>query len=247
MEIVVISYDSIVFISFSAEEMKFYEEKFRSLVSATLKETEKLSETYGEKEITSQLFVNITNSLLIDIKHGGCIDQYLDGKSIRSMFLTLKKCWSFIHYSLLEYIISDLGFASTTLQEDMRLYTEDINQFMERTTVKKLLERYPCGDIQHSNAHQVRIGVDRNSSEWTLKHVMELKEKICSNMLLSDCAMTLACMEEGSVWTTWYVSDSLAYQIAAAVHSYRGSFFEMNRVLKLELDGISLYQSTTSG
>lgn len=173
-------------------------------------------------------------------------DDLIAAKNIEKVFVILSQLWSFLDFKLLKFII-DFDFISEDLQEYMNVYSERFSHTAETAKVKQLAHAFECYSTHHSNSHNVTIGVDQNISDWTIAHMMVLKEDLCKETMVFDCAMTVACVKEGSIWITWHVSELTASQLQSAVPRYSGSFFKEYRVLKLEVDGVTLYKPDSPG
>lgn len=231
-----------------AEQLVQLKDDFKLLVTATLRSLMFSNETALETLMwfRNQLFTEPNVKFRYGSWITGNMKRLVKIESMEEMFASLGELWSFLDPDLLRVVINDFGFASDKLKEDARLYMENFDRITKTAKVNELIQVFPSSSHHRDNSHNVTIGVNQNSSEWTIADIVKLKEDLCREMMLIDCAMTVASLKEGSIWVTWHVSDMIASQLPAVVTKYSRLFFKDYQVLELEVDGVILYKSKPS-
>jgi hypothetical protein len=109
--------------------------------------------------------------------------------SISELFLHLNPLFSFIDYSLLEYIIKVFG--STSLKDRMKCYCHEVRNFMSQTTVQQLIDYWPHETEIAPNISKMIATIARDPRTCTLVELDAIRRHVCIRARLFDviCAV----------------------------------------------------------
>ncbi len=227
-----------------ADEVQHFDTRFVKLQETALNEltenkvsvshfVEKLMILPGPKKYQNEDFVKKNFSL------------FEKAESIRKIFLYLTFYLSFIDFSLLEHIIEQFG--SERLKEDMSRYAQDMTQFKARTTISDALKHLPKPKLSDQGSppegfSQLTVKFGGDVKNKTLEYLDKYRKKYADELLLSHFAFFLFEVRESSLLVTWLVPTALETTISENVQKMV-SFFVINNVLELSLNGKYLYHS----
>ena len=160
-------------------------------------------------------------------------------ESIESIFVHLSFYLSFIDFSLLEHIIEQ--FCSDSLKRDMSSYAKDMRQFRMNTPVSEALDHLPRNSDPPAGYSRLKAKLDFDVKTATLEDVDTYRKRFASDFALSQLALSLFDLQESSLLVTWLVPAAVGAVISDQVQKKSSSFFLINNILKLSLEGECLY------
>ncbi len=166
-------------------------------------------------------------------------------ESIESIFAHLSFYLSYIDFCLLEHII--ITFGSEFLKETMSCYVKDMREFRKRTTISQALPYIYKRDILPSpDISRITVKISLDIEVATLEDLDEYRKSFANRFLLSHLAFLLANVQDGSLLVTWLVPIVVgAYIRDEMKDETSSSFFILNNILNLSLDGEQLYPAPT--
>ncbi len=182
--------------------------------------------------------------------HSGFLQQNRErifvAKSVEEIFnVLLNPYWSFLDFSLLEYLVRELG--SFKLQTKVSDYRSELTRFKKMATVFQVaLLSYPI--VQPPpKACKLSMVLQKNASEFTLEELDKLRERFCSVVLLSNLTMIITDVNESPVRVTWFLPAAAASHVTAAIRFNSRSFFNKHEILRIELDRASPFVQRITG
>ena len=166
--------------------------------------------------------------------------HFEDCRSIEGVFLKLNTYWNYLNMDILANLITK--FSLKCLYTQLSRYEEELEHFMERTTLR---EYYEVEADQEQK--EVPEGFTKLVSKhiWErpiyLKMVDEFRRRFARIYNLHACAVILVSMDIGSVVITMMVPESLV----AMVNSTGTEFFKEHGIVHLQLNGTCVYEQAS--
>ena len=115
---------------------------------------------------------------------------------------------SFMDYGLTKHIIDQFG--SNTLKKEMNDYSEDVVQFMKKTTVKQLMDYWPGPQEIPQNYTRLMVTINEDPKTYTLYEVDQLRKLYCSELKMSTLTFkTIGLKMSNSFIVEWLVPSAL--------------------------------------
>ncbi len=160
-------------------------------------------------------------------------------ESIEDIFLDLNLYLSYIDFSLLEHIIEQFG--SDSLKQNMSNYAKDMRKFKTNTPISEALDHLPRNQDPSVGYSRLTVKFKFDAHTTTLEDLDTYRKRFASEFLLSQLALFLSGLQEGSLLVTWLVPAAVGEMISDQVQKKSYSFFLSNSILKLSLEGERLY------
>ena len=162
--------------------------------------------------------------------------HFEDCRSIGGVFLKLNTYWNYLNMDILAHLITK--FSLRCLYSQLRAYKEELEQFMERTTLREYYEV----EADHEQTEAPEGFTELVSKHnWErpiyLKKVDEFRRKLARKYNLHACAVILVSMDIGSVVITMMVPES----VVVMVNSTGTEFFKEHGIVHLQLNGTCVY------
>ena len=165
-------------------------------------------------------------------------------KSISELFLHLNPLFSFLDYSLLEYIIKVFG--STSIKDRMKSYCHEIRNFMSRTTVQQLIDYWPREEEIAPNISKMVATIEKDPQTCNLVELDAIRRKICIRARLFDVICAVVSIKNShSFLVTWGVPSVLAPDMIKSLELADGSFFSENDINTLSVGDKLVYSPLT--
>ena len=227
-----------------AAEIEDFEDQFRKLHRNT--RLELINGSTDTKEVLEALTL-----LPIKLKseYENAIQSMLPTLScqqgVNELFLHLNPLLSFIDYGLLEYIVK--VFCSDNLKDDMRSYRNDMQTFMEQTTIEQLIGHIPGQHQIPKTFSLLEAKIGQDAGKCTLKKVNAIRVRYCGEVKLSKIIFHLvAITKSNSFIVKWVVPSVIVADLIASTRTIERSFFQENAIISLSLNKTWLYDETTS-
>ena len=161
---------------------------------------------------------------------------------ISELFLHLNPLFSFIDYTLLEYIINEFG--SAPLKEKMQSYSREIQNFMNQTTVQQLIDYWPCNEESMPNVSKMVANIDKDPQQCKLSELDALRKRICISMRLSDiiCAIVSVCKSQSFI-VVWRLPSILSQNVIECICKIGKKFFKIENIDLISIDNEQVYCS----
>ena len=134
-------------------------------------------------ELTLEYKKSIDNKLL-DLRREAVVDDF---------FYHLNPLINFLSYSLIKYIIDQFG--SNTLKKMINDYSEDVVQFMKKTTVKQLMDYWPGQQEIPPNFSKLKAKIYEDPTTYTLYQLDQLRKRYCCELKLTDLVFVIIGLE----------------------------------------------------
>ena len=165
---------------------------------------------------------------------------FAECKSIEGVFRNLNMYWNYMNIGILEHLIKK--FSLECLYTQLKVYEEELEYFMERTTLTEYYEveadkqkiKPPDGFIELVSEHNWEQPI-------YLKDVDEFRREVARKYDLHTCAVILVSMDIGSVVITMMVPES----VVAMVNSTGTEFFKEHGIVHLQLNGTCVYKQAS--
>ena len=175
-------------------------------------------------------------------------EQYLEKKypifknadSINDIFFLLSLYISFIDYSLLEHIIKHFG--SPELNDKMRQYALDMEQFRKKTTVSAIIPHLSGRPEPPPEYIKMKIGLDFDASECTLEELEQIRVKLGREFSLSKYVFFLHQLNTSSIVVVCLIPTEFAGRLKEhARQTSTETFFKEVKLMDLTVDMECLY------
>ena len=164
---------------------------------------------------------------------------------ITTLFNRLNPLFTFIDYGLLQHLISNLG--STELKEDMTSYIDEVQEFMQETTVGDVIDHWPGDEEAHANYSKLRVKFKDDPKTYTLERLNNFRRKFCSRVRLSDFIFGLISLEPSeSFFISWLLPTVVVPKLMKSVRQIEHSFYELQHILSITVDQEQLYPSASA-
>ena len=160
--------------------------------------------------------------------------------NIRQIFHYLNPHLTFIDYGLLEHLIEHHG--SNTLKRDMSKYIDEVQKFMEKTTVEQLIDSdWPSHSEIPPHLQELRALIDEDPKKYTLKKLNTLRKSICAEVSLSETVlMFIGVARRSSFILSLAIPSILLSKLNFALGSL-GVFYEKVHILSITVGKQCLY------
>ena len=166
---------------------------------------------------------------------------------IDNLFLRLNPLFTFIDFKLLQHLISKFG--SQELKTDMTMYAEKVQLFMKVTTISDLIDYWP-GPKEPLIDHSVlKTKFEDDPKSYTLEKLDHFRNHFYSELRLSEfvsVSILVSLKHANSFVAMWFVPTVVVPKLIEAFSRMDRTFFQIERVLELSLDGKTLYQRSSS-
>ena len=141
---------------------------------------------------------------------------------------------SFIDYGLLEHIITIFG--SDDLKKDIKTYGNDIQAFMDETTIKQLIDHLPGKLEAPPNFELLKAKIDKDASACTLAEIDCKRRRLCGEVKLSDIVFRLIALEDSTSFIISFIVPSvLLPDIIESSGKLDNSFFQRESIAYLSV------------
>ena len=149
---------------------------------------------------------------------------------------------SFIDYGLLEHIITIFG--SDDLKKDIKTYGNDIQAFMDETTIKQLIDHLPGKLEAPPNFELLKAKIDKDASACTLAEIDCKRRRLCGEVKLSDIVFRLIALEDSTSFIISFIVPSvLLPDIIESSGKLDNSFFQRESIAYLSVGNRWVYHS----
>ena len=219
-------------------QVKYFDEKFRSLVNKAYQEMREME--------PSDFLAQVTNLPLYSRpEHRTFIEEKLmdipPPVTFVKIWSLLNLYWSFLNYGLLEHVMSISG--SKDLKHRMHDYIEELSEFKKRTRLCDFIDSWPCKD-HRSLENKLRKVVIKMRLEWTqctLQNVESFMAALVQKFYLPEFDMILQSAERGCVCVTWLTSTSTATLLQQNLANIETEFFKEHSIDAVTVDGQDIY------
>ena len=147
---------------------------------------------------------------------------------------------SFIDYGLLEHIITIFG--SDDLKKDIKTYGNDIQAFMEETTIKQLIDHLPGKLEALPNFEVLTAKIGKDASACTLAEIDSKRRRLCGEVKLSDIVFRLIALEESNSFIISFIVPSvLLPDVFESARKLDDSFFQRESIAYLSVGNRWVY------
>ena len=165
-------------------------------------------------------------------------------ESISELFLHLNPLFSFLDYSLLEYIIEVFG--STSLKDRMKCYSREVRNFMSHTTVQQLIDYWPCEEEIAPNVSKMVATIKRDPQTCNLVELDTIRRNVCIRARLFDVICAVVSVKNShSFIVIWDVPSILAPDMIKSLELADGDFFSENDIRTLSVGNKLVYSPLT--
>ena len=173
-------------------------------------------------ELTLEYKKAIDNKLR-DLRREAVVDDF---------FYHLNPLINFLSYGLLKHIIDQFG--SDTLKMEMNEYSEDVVQFMKKTTVKQLMDYWPGQQEIPPNFLKLQAKIDEDPTTYTLYQLDQLRKRYCCVLKLTDLVFVIIGLETtNSFIVEWLVPSALVPKLVESARNLDGGFYLRERILRV--------------
>ena len=180
--------------------------------------------------------------------------QVLDTISdIDEMFYTLskdKKIWSYYNYYLLKAIIEEFASEDQELNTGMTNYLNNLAGFHTSTALSAYLETRGHLELEDGQNFaltdelfcQLRVKLEVNVNEKSMKYVEDLWASLCKVFALPPCSLLLGEMAKSSLQIAFYFPISQKDKISHQIHD-NDAFFKEHNIVEVRINGTLIYSS----
>ena len=135
-------------------------------------------------------------------------------------------------YELLDYMIKEFG--SVSLNEDMKIYRDDMQVFMKQTTIKELIDCLPGQRETPPNFEVLKAKIGKDASICTLDRINILRKRFCAEVRLSEVVFCLIALEDSNSFIIcWLVPSVLVPDLIKAAREIKENFFNTESIISL--------------
>ena len=196
-------------------------------------------------KITTDDLIGFLTSLPIALRNDfqpfivGNLEELERVDSISKVFRRLNPHFTFIDYSLLEYIIKKFG--SSQLKSDMSMYIVKVQIFINETTVQELMDHWPGVREIPPHFEELRAVIKEDPSSYTLRQLDDLRKRFCNVTLLSKTVLILiGIRRRSSFLLRWIIPSALLPHLKLVIGKLN-RFFHVEQIYSLTHDGQQLY------
>ena len=156
-------------------------------------------------------------------------------EKVSDLFLYLNPPVSFLDYGLTEYIINTFG--SKNLKKMMKEYSEDVVEFMKKTTVKTLLDYLPGPQTIPQGYTTMKATIDEDPKTYTLYDVDQLRKHLCDELKLDPLVFkTNGLKMANSFIIEWLVPSVFDKSLLESAGQLDLEFYNREHVLEMACD-----------
>ena len=160
--------------------------------------------------------------------------------TIDQVMYWINPLFTYIDYNLLNYLASKFG--SVQLQAEMSSYIEDVQAFMQKTTVKKVMQHWRGKKISSEEFSELWIKIKANPETFTLQQLQEFRDKYCATIQLSKVLSSIkSLIPASSFFIVLLVPTATTIEAEKAIDFYREQ-----QVCMVVLDNKLLYISDST-
>ena len=170
-----------------------------------------------------------------------------EATTIEGVFAILTSYLSYLDYSLLEHIIKEFG--SESLKSQMKVYARDTKKFRMNTTISSIIPHTPGRlDLQEQKKgfSTLKIKLNFDPDTMTLEDLNEQRKQLASEFLLSEFALLMTRLSEGSVHVDWLIPKSIVSFLKQSMKDKSDSAILKLQILRFSIDQNVLYPPMTN-
>ena len=198
------------------------------------------------KKVTIEAFLKSLPKMPFSIKaeHKQYLEKnyriFKSADSIDDIFFLLSLYISFIDYSLLEHIIKHFG--SPELNDKMRQYALDMEQFRKKTTVSAIIPHLSGRPEPPPDYIKMKIGLDFDANECTLEELEQIRVELGREFSLSKYVFFLRQLNMSSIVVICLIPTEFAGRLKEhARQTSTKRFFKEIKLMNLTVDMECLY------
>ena len=162
--------------------------------------------------------------------------------SVSMLFIQLSFNFTFIDHGLLEHLIKTFG--SSQLKCDMSAYAEEIQVFLDETTVSQLGEHWPGRQDLPPHFDKLLMTINKDPGQCSLRMVNDLRKRFCSEVHLSDVVFVLIGIgKANSFLVVLMVPSVLGPKLVESIVGVDDSFYQRECIIAVSLNQRQLYLS----
>ena len=162
--------------------------------------------------------------------------------SVTMMFVHLSFNFTFIDHGLLEHLIKTFG--SSQLKRDMSAYAEEIQVFLDETTVSQLGEHWPGRQDLPPHFDKLLMTIDKDPGKCSLRMVNDLRKRFCSEVHLSEVVFVLIGIgKANSFLVVLMIPSILGPRLVESILGVDDSFYLRECIIAVSLNQRQLYLS----
>ena len=161
-------------------------------------------------------------------------------ETVNEMFYHISPLVDFLAFGLLKYIIDQFG--SNTLKVLMQSYADDILVFMEKTTVKELMDHWPGQQEIPAGFSKLRAKIDEDPTTYTLFQLDQLRKRYCCEIKLTELVFVIIGLKvANSFIVEWLIPSSLVPHLVESARNLDFGFYLREHILKVTVDEKQLF------
>ena len=165
--------------------------------------------------------------------------------AVNEIFYHISPLVDFLGFGLLKYIIDQFG--SNTLKSLMQSYSDDVVEFMRRTTVRELMDHWPGQQDIPANFSKLRAKIDEDPASYTLYRLDQLRYRYCCEIKLTELVFVIIGLNMSSSFIVeWLIPSALIPYILEAARSLDFGFYRQEYIVKLTVEEKQLFLFTHS-
>ena len=143
---------------------------------------------FMDKEEESRKFLRDFKVTLTSLPHEKK-EEIKKANSVDEIFDILEPYWNYVDYDLLEFIIEEFG--TSDLQEEMRKYIAELEQYEKKTTVHDLSVASQGKIVVPAHYRKLAVKLDKDPKMFTLHDVRQFKKSVQDESSLKEYAVLL--------------------------------------------------------
>ena len=160
-----------------------------------------------------------------------------DMLTIDSIFQKIKPSFCYINYTLLESIVNTF-LTNTSMHTEFKQYSDDLEEFMESTTLHDLKQKVKKQVTKASKRNTVQLKL---SKRWDSVTVKQFKHLI--SVMFYEKYLTHMTVTEGCLCVTWTITDTTSAIVTE--WAYDTEFMKAIGVLYLIVEETIIYELET--
>ena len=162
--------------------------------------------------------------------------------SVTMMFVHLSFNFTFIDHGLLEHLIKKFG--SSQLKQDMSAYAEEIQVFLNETTVSQLGEHWPGRQELPPHFDKLLMMINKDPGKCSLRTVNDLRKRFCSELHLSEIVFVLIGIgKANSFLVVFMIPSVMGPRLVESVGRADDRFYQRECIISISLNQQQLYLS----
>ena len=224
-------------VQYVQDRIREFEKRFRDVKVAT-------KESLKKRNVAIEKIADALTSLPADdmeehkvfLKNN--ISDLYQATDHSELFGTMSFYWTYLSFQLLDYLIAD--FALEEVKGQMEAYKRDLQHFRMQIPLKMFCQSQKRRRVDPPPGFRKVVVEHHWPDTVTLEVVESFRQEFACHYRLRDCAMMLIYLEIGSFVITWFVPESIAKLLS---ENGAEKFFQKHSVTKLEIAGVSIYQT----